>query len=265
MTPIFPPDFQGQSPSNLASEYSRSQDGVILRCSSRDCTSTLSVRKNSIFEHRHLSLAQLMVIIVRFTQDWKVRETSMEVDIREETVRLFYDDLREIYSSWLEVDPVEFSPGSTYEIDEFSLRLVKEDGRTYYRQWVWDVVERETGRYWFFFVSSRSARVLFPCVRTCVPPNSIVFSDDWPAYLRLVEEGYEHHTVNHSHHMYSRLATIRGRRMNVHINTLEGIHHIVRARIANKSRRSWPRMNLLLREYAYRRSGKCLFIPFKTF
>ena len=48
----------------------------------------------------------------------------------------------------------------------------------------------------FFVVPDRSAETLLPIIRKYVAPESIVFSDAWPAYNRLRPE-YDHFTVVH--------------------------------------------------------------------
>ena len=47
-------------------------------------------------------------------------------------------------------------------------------------------------------VEKRDAETLLPIIARVVQPGSIVRSDQWRAYSRISELGYQHQTVNHS-------------------------------------------------------------------
>jgi hypothetical protein len=112
-------------------------------------------------------------------------------------------------------------------------------------------------------VQNRSSEQLLPPLVDFIPKDSVVFSDDWAAYRPLKSLGYRHFSVTHSAGEYSRRGEIDGNQVDIHINTLEGIHHAVRRKLLNKSRRNLERIKLLLGEEMYRRSGRPLFDPVK--
>ncbi|BHF58753.1 Transmembrane protein 53 [Sparganum proliferum] len=47
-------------------------------------------------------------------------------------------------------------------------------------------------------VNDRSWPSLKAVIKKWVAPGSIIVTDQWKAYGKLNEEGYRHHTVNHS-------------------------------------------------------------------
>lgn len=53
-------------------------------------------------------------------------------------------------------------------------------------------------RFRFYVVHNRTADTLIPLVQENVTDGSLIVSDEWAAYNRLEEEGYDHETVNHS-------------------------------------------------------------------
>jgi transposase-like protein len=53
----------------------------------------------------------------------------------------------------------------------------------------------------FFHVERRDAETLLPLIQRHVHDGSIVFTDQWKAYVGLTKIGYAHQTVNHSENM----------------------------------------------------------------
>lgn len=242
----------------------RSRDGAILTCPASDCRASRSVRKHSFFEGKRLSLPKLMKVLVCFVSDISATDCSKILHIRRATVSILYGECRQTYSSFLEVDPIRFVSSGPYEVDEFYFKHVKGTDGRYHNQWILDIFERETGQYWFEFIPNRSGSTLVATVAKLLPPGSLVFTDDWPGYRDLDGAGFEHYTVTHSRGEYARPMVIRGRTQNVHINSLEGTHRVLRRILANKSRRHVTRMQLHLREYSYKHSEKPSYFPFSA-
>ena len=112
--------------------------------------------------------------------------------------------------------PLEGGEGRTIEIDESKFGRRKYNrGKRVEGQWVFRLLERETGEFFFsimilllFFcllgkamlvsVATRDRATLIPIIRKYVRPNSVIISDLWKAYDTLGDVGYTHLTVNHS-------------------------------------------------------------------
>lgn len=205
-----------------------------------------------------------MKIIVLFIEKASVSFCSRHLGISRTSVTNYYDNLRGCYSDCVDETPIEASSLGPFEIDEFLVRHVETDEGFLANLWIQDIQERETHRYWFQILSDRSEASLSPLVQTVCPPNSVIFTDEWGGYIHLRQSGYHHFTVNHSAREFSRMENIGGIDVEVSINGVEGTHHSLRQLLANKSRRNLERINLLLKEFQYRRSGRNLFDPFKV-
>ena len=204
-----------------------------------------------------------MNVILCFCEDMRVTICARHLHISRDAAVNYYDNLRGCYADALDDDPVTGTSLGPYEVDEFLIQHVKTRRGGFVNIWVQDIFERETGRYTAAIVPSRDWDSLKPLIFCFAPPNSLIFTNGWPSYNALESAGYRHISVNHSAGEYSRQEVIDGKEVEVGINALEGIHHVLRQRCANKSRRNVERIELLLQEYTYRRSGRSLFEPFK--
>lgn len=200
--------------------------------------------------------------MILFVEKATVSTCSRHLGISRAAVMDYYDNLRGCYADCIDETPIEACSLGPFEIDEFVIRRVQSDEGVRANMWIQDIQERETQRYWYSILSDRSSANLLPLVRSVCPPNSLVFTDEWGAYHRLGQLGYSHFTVNHSAREYSRTENIDGKVIEVSINSIEGTHHSLRQLLANKSRRTLERIELLLKEFQYRRSGRNMFHPF---
>lgn len=194
----------------------------------------------------------------------RVSVCARDVGVSVDNAIDYYDNLRGCYSDSLDADPIRFTSLGPYEVDEFLIKHVDNGRGGRLNLWVIDILERESGLYWAEVVPNRSSEVLIPILMRMLPPGSLIFSDDWGAYQPLKRRGFRHHTVNHSAGEYSRSATIQGEEVDVSINSLEGLHRALRQRLMNKSRRNVDRVDMILSEVIYRRSGRSLWQPFKA-
>jgi IS1 family transposase len=204
-----------------------------------------------------------MQIILSFVEDMRVTVCARDLGLSRTTVTNYYDNLRGCYADALEDDPPLGTSLGPYECDEFHVKHVRSRGDVFIDLWIQDVYERETGLYIARIVPNRSAEVLEQLIGEVIPPQSLIFSDDWAGYHRLNRLGYRHHSVTHSADEYARTEVIEGKEMEVHINTIEGIHSSLRSRLKKKSNRNVERVELILKEFTYRHSSRSQFIPFK--
>ena len=204
-----------------------------------------------------------MHIVICFCEDMRVTVCVRDLQVSKQSLINYYDNLRGLYVDDIQNRPVQLLSLGPYEVDEFRIQHVKTGDARYEDIWIQDIYERGSGRYLAFILQDRSSATLIPNIQGCLPPNSLVFTDDWASYHPLTRESYRHFTVNHSSGEMSRSDEIDGQQVDVHINTLEGTHRVVRQRLMNKSRRNLERLQLILGEYTYRLSGRSLFDPVK--
>jgi hypothetical protein len=91
------------------------------------------------------------------------------------------------------------SPNKTVEIDESKFGRRKYNrGHPVKGQWVFGLVERESGRSFLVPVPGRTAYTLTSENRAWIEPGTTLISDCGVAYQEIGSNGYTHRTVNHS-------------------------------------------------------------------
>lgn len=204
-----------------------------------------------------------MRLICCFCEGMSVTVCARDLGISRQRATNYYDNLRGCYDDELRQRPIEFTSLGPYEADEFLLKHIERAPGKHSSVWVQDIFDRETGRYWAEIVPDRSAVTLVSNIQSRIPSGSVIFTDDWSGYQPLRRRGYRHFTVTHSKGEYSRRMLVDGEEMDIHINSIEGLHRTVRQRLMNKARRNLERMELFLSEFTYRNSGRSLYFPFK--
>lgn len=240
-------------------------DGVCVRCVDRECAGYLSVRHGSFFEHRHLSIAEQMKLLILFMVDTPVHSAAKLLNRDRDTVADFFDSCRHVWQQELAREPVTFfNPWSEYECDEMCLKHVRGDNNLEIeRQWIAGVAERDTGRCVLYRVAGRSHTDLLNPINQLVPHGALVYTDDFPTYRQL-NVRFCHYSINHSKREYEREELLDdGTQIIVHTNTIEGIWNAVRGRMRYRARRNFARIDLVLAEFMYRRSGCPLYSAFK--
>jgi hypothetical protein len=123
------------------------------------------------------------------------------------------------YMSWVDGDaPLGGSGGSMVEADELFVGGRGSMSERKDKTIVFGMVERG-GDVVTRVIPDRSENSTTPLIQEFVRPGSKLATDDWIAYRRLSEEGYQHERVNHSAKEY-----VRGE---WHTNTIEGFWSMV--------------------------------------
>jgi transposase-like protein len=112
-------------------------------------------------------------------------------------------------------EKISGGPNKTVEIEESKFgRRKYHRGHPVKGQWVFDGVERESGKTFLVPVLDRTADTLKAVIDTWMEPALTVISDCWGVYRDLDAEGYTHRTVNHSNGFVDE-------RTGAHMNTVE--------------------------------------------
>ena len=59
------------------------------------------------------------------------------------------------------------------------------------------MVDRATNKHIIYPVGDRSENTLLKIIKKHVDPGSVIYSDGWPAYIKLNDHGYQHFSVIH--------------------------------------------------------------------
>ena len=110
----------------------------------------------------------------------------------------------EVTNFYFENQPPIGGQDVVVEIDESKFGRSKYGrGRRIEGVWVFGGIERVSKRKFLFPLIERphrDAETLLPLIRQFILPGSVIVSDEWAAYRRIPEYGYQHRTVNHSEH-----------------------------------------------------------------
>ena len=248
----------------LEKDYAISSDHFCWRCPRFRCRSRISVRDGSFFAGSKITLRKQLKLIINFMAESSALGTSLRLHLDRKTVGNYFIKIRGAFSTALVTQPIEFTHGFEYEVDELYLKHVNFGLNDYQNVWVAGIVERQTGKTKYYRCDDRSNRSLVPPIVNSVPDGSFVYSDDWKGYNDLVNWNYHRYSVNHSAHEYVRVENIGGTSISVHINTIEGYNTWVRAKLRNRSKRTRERVDMMLDEIMYRKSGRSLFAPVKV-
>jgi transposase-like protein len=114
-------------------------------------------------------------------------------------------------------------PNKTVEIDESKFGKRKYGrGHPLKGQWVFDGVERESGKAFLVPFPDRTADTLMAVISDQIEPGTTVISDCWGVCRNIEAQGYTQRTVNHSIEFVDQ-------RTGAHTNTIESIWRHVKA------------------------------------
>ncbi len=218
----------------------RNRKGEIIpafRCKNRRCQTYRSIRSGNVFFHFtdlngrmncKLQLCQILELIFYFIQDLSYESVNELTGRGSEAICDWFNLCREICSQIVSVthrgkmvgtaeDPVQIdearfagrrkynrgrmlqgdqAPDSTDS--EVQVQNNRNHGRRIDGSWVFGLKKGNDCRY--FYVEKRNRATLIPIIQREVAENSLIHSDEWPAYLVLNRLNYIHQTVNHQVH-----------------------------------------------------------------
>jgi hypothetical protein len=110
--------------------------------------------------------------------------------------------IRESISHYFLKNPLVLGGRYSVQIDESlfggKCKYHRGDHAIHQQSWVFGIIEESTNLNVMWLVDDRTRSTLFPIIKEHITPGSTIKSDEWPAYLTLEAEGFEHLTVNHS-------------------------------------------------------------------
>lgn len=220
-------------PVMLTNKKVRGQDVPVWRCRRKGCQSVRSVRKGNEFFHYtnmngrlhcNLKLCEILELVYIWSIKMPMEEVPRHTGRSTNTVVDWFNYCREVCSEMVSVTrrgKLRGTPDDPIQIDEARFagrrkynrgRLLAGDepaeeniedpvqnhrnhGSRIDGPWVFGLCQGTDVRY--FYINKRDAATLIPIIEREVEAGSTIHSDEWPAYRRLQQAGYDHKTVNH--------------------------------------------------------------------
>lgn len=184
-------------------------DGFVWQCRNFECLkfqTTLSIRKNSVFEKFNISLKNLLLFIFHWSCGLLTSEICQFIVINKNTavkLRAFLISQIRIYFIRF---PIQLGgPFKQVDIDETMLTHSAKShrGRSPRRQ-IYALCIKEVGenvkKGFCTVLTDRSARSILPVIYRVVIPGTVIHTDEWASYNHLSRsEEYVHLTVCHKY------------------------------------------------------------------
>ena len=176
-------------------------DTYFWRCPS--CKSKVMIREGSFWEGQKLSLSAYLHILFLFAHNVTSGQAinMLTGQAGANSIYTWYNFYRDIMSRTLLEAPIKLGgPNTIVEIDESkwgNKRKYNRGRMNMTNDWIFGLIQRDTGKVCLFIVRNRSAGELIPHTQNIVLPGTTIISDQWAAYNSLNTLGYMHLTVNH--------------------------------------------------------------------
>ena len=172
------------------------------KCYTQGCKKEFGLRTGTWLANSHVKFETVILFIFCWAEELtSIKFCKRHLNLSNKTVIDYNNFLREVCATDLLASPTRIGgPNTTVEIDEsqFSRRKNNVGRPVVNAQWVFGGICRETGESFLYTVNRRDAATLLPIIQGAVHPRTTIISDQWAAYNRLNQLGFQHETVNHS-------------------------------------------------------------------
>uniref|UniRef100_A0A1B6ER10 ISXO2-like transposase domain-containing protein n=1 Tax=Cuerna arida TaxID=1464854 RepID=A0A1B6ER10_9HEMI len=143
-------------------------------CSQRNCRSTISVSRNTLFDHLTFSLSQALRLIYFWLLKIPVQETACQLELAEGLVNVWFQFFREVCAFVIiNYTKAIGGPGHIVDICEHQL-LTKEE---FYDVWLFAGVDRNTGQNFVIHVEDLDCETLLPVLKNYLLPGTVVVTE----------------------------------------------------------------------------------------
>jgi len=220
----------------------------------------VSIREGSFFTGTATSIEKTVYALYEWAVKTSVKQTAYELCLNDKTVRslfkVFRDFASQVVKSRLPI--LVGGAGETVEIDECQLgRRKHHRGRAPTEVWVFGGVLRESNPRLCFLriVRKRNRETLTPIIQACINRETKLISDDWGAYRRLRQMGYDHHIVRHCDNF------VDPNDPTIHTQNIENLWRCLRRFLAAKGTYTRKNLESYLDEFVFRLN---IVDPFET-
>lgn len=229
-------------------KQTRSWDGYIFQC--KMCYKRTSVRTGSLLFKSRMQLIQILSILVSYANNQTTDYVSRRYCLDIKTVKTWYSTFRKLISKYMDNQFQQLGgEGKSVEIDEAVIGRRKYNrGRIRQQQWVFGCIERGTSNIFIQCVDNRTKATLGELIKDVIAEDTLIFSDEWPAYMSFFGEDnspYAHLSVNHSENFVDPLTQ-------AHTQNIECVWGRMRRHLRSKNYRNKDFLKFYLDEFCFK-------------
>ena len=202
----------------------KSKDNYSFRCKNGH---EYGMRKNSFFEGSAYNIRDLVIFIKYYIEGHTLHQCALSTGMDYKSTAVNWASyIRELFMEHIHKQYETMKFNTDVEIDEslFGRKIKYNRGRPGGQKiWIFGMVERLSNLIILYPVDNRDAATLIPLIQKHVAVGTRIFSDNWAAYFKLNELGYEHFTVTHKttfRQVYKNIDT--GEYVTCNTNRIEG-------------------------------------------
>ncbi|KAG5669543.1 hypothetical protein PVAND_017430 [Polypedilum vanderplanki] len=167
----------------------------------RRCNYSQSLTSSTFFSGSHLSILQVCMFTELWIQNIPLVFIKEEVEITQKTAIYWSSFCREVCFDAL-IEKTQTSVGGEEKVVEIYESIFGHRKYNHRKriegQWVFGILERDTGNTILVPVDNRDHDTLFPIIQDYILPGTTIISDYWKSYDCLNSEEYTYLKVNHN-------------------------------------------------------------------
>ncbi len=228
-------------------------DFICFRCN--NCEKKKSIRTGTLFFKSKLKLSEILRMLACFSDDKSSLSVQENYYFSKESVIKWF----KLFRSFMTKETSQHfeklgGPSCIVEIDETLISKRKYNrGRLIQQKLLFGVIDRQTHEIFVKCVDKRSKAILGNIIKQVIEEESIVMSDQWPAYMsffgRDEPDFYQHFSVNHSENFVDP-------ETGAHTQTIENLWLLIKKRLRKFSLTNRKYLESYLDEFCFRRRFK---------
>lgn len=168
------------------------------------CNIRRSIFHNTLFSYSHISPAKVLHLLYFWSQCWLPCDAEIQIQLSQPTITNYFQAFRDACQEYVDFNSTKIGgQGFIVQIDESQyVKRKNHQGRPLPNTqiWIFGGICTATKKIFATPVTDRSAATLLPLIQENIESQTLIMSDQWPAYngITRLPEQYSHQEVNHS-------------------------------------------------------------------
>jgi len=228
-------------------------DGFRWLCKKNRCGRyNISVRKGSVFNGIKSPLKIIISICYEWCQETTYKQIMRQLKIKNKLLNTVINIIRK---KLLNIKTQKIGgKNHVVEIDESAISKRKYNvGRVCKTFWCVGGIDRETKKFFFEIVQSRTSAKLLAIIKNNVEEGTTIITDGWKGYLGIDKNNYKHYSVNHKENFVNPL------NKEIHTQNIEILWRWLKKYIKNKSLNSFTNIKNYINEHKFLKGSNNVF------